>query len=88
MALVEDAGYCPSPAAGMGGSAAILGSAALAEALHKHHGDLRAAFQEYDESLRPTIEGIQANAVEFGLEMFMPRSEEAIQRRNMQLGIF
>ena len=85
---VADCLYCPSPAAGMGGSTAILGAAALADALHKHPGDLRAAFQEYDESFRPTVEGIQANAVGFGLEMFMPRSEEAIQRRNMQLGIF
>jgi hypothetical protein len=41
--------------------------------------------QEYDESFRPTVEGIQADAIEFGLEMVMPRSEEAIQRRNMQL---
>jgi 2-polyprenyl-6-methoxyphenol hydroxylase-like FAD-dependent oxidoreductase len=87
VALVGDAGYCPSPAAGMGGSTAILGAAALADALHKHPGDLRAAFQEYDESFRPTVEGIQAHAVAFGLEMFMPRSEEAIQRRNTQLGI-
>jgi 2-polyprenyl-6-methoxyphenol hydroxylase-like FAD-dependent oxidoreductase len=87
VALVGDAGYCPSPAAGMGGSVAILGAAALADALQKYPGDLRAAFQEYDESFRPTVEGIQAQAVEVGLEMFMPRSEEAIERRNIQLGI-
>ncbi len=66
VALVGDAGYCPSSAAGMGGSTAILGAATLADALHKHPGDLRAAFQEYDESFRPTVGGIQANAVEFG----------------------
>ena len=87
VALVGDAGYCPSPAAGMGGSMAILGAAALADALQKHPDDLRAAFQEYDESFRPIVEEIQAQAVEFGLAMFMPRSEEAIQRRNMQLSV-
>jgi 2-polyprenyl-6-methoxyphenol hydroxylase-like FAD-dependent oxidoreductase len=87
VALVGDAGYCPSPAAGMGGSMAILGAAALADALQKHPGDFRKAFQEYDESFRPTVEEIQAHAVEIGLEMYMPRSEEAIQKRNMQLGI-
>jgi 2-polyprenyl-6-methoxyphenol hydroxylase-like FAD-dependent oxidoreductase len=87
VALVGDAGYCPSPAAGMGGSVAILGAAALADALQKHPGDLRAAFQEYDRSFRPTVEAIQTHAVEVGLEMFMPRSEEAIERRNMQLGL-
>ena len=87
VALVGDAGYCPSPAAGMGGSMAILGAAALADALEKHPGDHRAAFQEYDQSFRPTVEQIQAHAVEVGLEMFMPGSEEALQRRNMQLGL-
>jgi 2-polyprenyl-6-methoxyphenol hydroxylase-like FAD-dependent oxidoreductase len=87
VALVGDAAYCPSPAAGMGGSVAILGSAALADAFQKHPGDFRTAFQEYDESFRPIAEGIQAHAVAFGLEMFMPSSEEAIQRRNLQLGL-
>lgn len=85
--LVGDAAYCPSPAAGMGGSVAILGAAALADALEKYPDDLQKAFQEYDEGFRPTIEAIQAHAVEFGLEMFMPRTEEAIQRRNVMLNI-
>jgi len=87
VALVGDAAYCPSPAAGMGGSVAILGAAALADALEKHPGDLRAAFQEYDENFRPIVEAIQAHAVEFGLEMFLPKSEEALQRRNLQLSV-
>jgi 2-polyprenyl-6-methoxyphenol hydroxylase-like FAD-dependent oxidoreductase len=85
--LVGDAGYCPSPAAGMGGSVAILGAAALADALAKHPTDLQAAFRLYDESFRPTVEAIQTQAVEFGLEMFLPRSEEAIQERNVRLSI-
>lgn len=87
VALVGDAGYCPSPAAGMGGSVAILGAAALGEAFEKHPDDFAAAFQEYNEKFRPVIEGIQAQAVEFGLEMFMPVSEEAIQKRNEHLGL-
>lgn len=87
VALVGDASYCPSPAAGMGGSVAILGAAALADALGKHPGDLRAAFRAYDESFRPTVEAIQTHAVEFGMEMFLPRSEKAIQGRNMRLSI-
>ncbi len=87
IALVGDAGYCPSPAAGMGGSVAILGAAALGDAFEKHPDDLAAAFQEYNESFSPVIEGIQAQAVEFGLEMFMPSSEEALQKRNEQLGL-
>jgi 2-polyprenyl-6-methoxyphenol hydroxylase-like FAD-dependent oxidoreductase len=87
VALVGDASYCPSPAAGMGGSVAILGAAALADALREHPGDLKAAFQAYDECLRPTVEAIQTQAVEFGLEMFLPRSEESIQERNVRLSI-
>ena len=87
VALVGDAAYCPSPAAGMGGSVAILGAAALADALHKYPGDLSTAFKEYDASFRSIVEGIQTHAVEFGLEMFLPRSEEAIQRRNTLLSI-
>ena len=87
VALVGDASYCPSPAAGMGGSVAILGAAALADALGKHPDDFKAAFQAYDESFRPIVEAIQIQAVEFGLEMFLPRSEDAIRERNVRLSI-
>jgi 2-polyprenyl-6-methoxyphenol hydroxylase-like FAD-dependent oxidoreductase len=87
IALVGDAGYCPSAAAGMGGSVAILGAAALADALGRHPGDLNAAFEVYDESFRPVVEAIQTQAVEFGLQMFLPRSDEAIQERNSRLSI-
>lgn len=87
VALVGDAGYCASPAAGMGGSLAIIGATALADAFAKHPNDLRAAFQEYDDSLRPFVEDVQAQAVNFGLEMFVPRSEEAIEKRNAQFGL-
>ena len=84
VALVGDAGYCASPAAGMGGSLAIVGATALADAFQKHPGNFEMAFQEYNNSLRPFVEDVQAQAVNFGLEMFIPRSEEAIQRRNAQ----
>jgi 2-polyprenyl-6-methoxyphenol hydroxylase-like FAD-dependent oxidoreductase len=87
VALVGDAGYCASPAAGLGGSLAIIGAAALADAFTKHPGNLEAAFQEYNDSLRPFVEDVQAQAVNFGLEMFVPRSEEALQKRNAQLGL-
>lgn len=87
VALVGDAGYCPSPAAGMGGSMALLGAAALADALERHPGDPRNAFREYDRNLRPIVEEIQTGAVEFGLKMFLPRSEEQIRERNAQLNL-
>lgn len=82
VALVGDAAYCATPAAGMGGSLAIVGATALADAFVKHDGNVDAALQAYDESLRPFVEKVQADAVDFGLEMFAPRTDEAIFARN------
>ncbi|MEZ4449090.1 MAG: FAD-dependent monooxygenase [Nannocystaceae bacterium] len=82
VALVGDAGYCPSPAAGMGGSIALDGAAALADAMRAHEGDHVRGFLAYDAGLRPTIERIQAEAVRTGLESLVPRTEEAIRARN------
>lgn len=87
VALVGDAAYCASPAAGMGGSLAIVGATALADAFQKHPDDFEAAFQEYNCSLRPFIEEVQKQAVNFGLEMFIPRSEEALLKRNAQFSV-
>jgi 2-polyprenyl-6-methoxyphenol hydroxylase-like FAD-dependent oxidoreductase len=82
VALVGDAAYCASPAAGMGGSLAIDGAAALADAMYGHKDNLALAFQEYNTSFRPFIEAIQEEAVKNGLESFVPRTEEAIRQRN------
>lgn len=82
VALVGDAGYCASPAAGKGGSLAIDGAAALADAFQKCHGNFELAFREYNLRFRPYIEEVQANAAKFGLEMLVPRTEEAIRERN------
>lgn len=84
VALVGDAGYCASPAAGMGASLSISGAAALADALQKHDGNFELAFQDYNKDLRPFIEEVQAVA-EFNVrENFIPRTEEAIHKRNTQ----
>jgi len=82
VALVGDAGYCASPAAGRGGSLAIDGAAALADAFKKCHGNFELAFQEYNESFRPFIEEVQASAEKVGVEFLIPRTEEAIRKRN------
>lgn len=84
VALVGDAGYCASPAAGMGGSLAIDGAAALADAFQKCDGNFELAFQEYNTSFRPFIEEVQASAAKFGVEFLVPRTEEAIRERNSQ----
>lgn len=82
VALVGDAGYCASPAAGMGGSLAIDGAAALGDAMRAHPDDFASAFQAYDFKLRPFVEQVQAEAVRTGLESLVPRTEEAIRARN------
>lgn len=84
VALVGDAGYCASPAAGRGGSLAIDGAAALADAFRKHPGDFEMAFQEYNHSFRPFIEELQADVVNFNLDVLVPKTEEAVRKRNKE----
>jgi hypothetical protein len=67
---------------------AIDGAAALADAFQKCHGNFELAFQEYNNSFRPFIEEVQAGVVNFGLEILIPRTEEAIRKRNTQTKIF
>jgi len=82
--LVGDAGYCPSPAAGLGGSLAIDGAAALADAMRERACDFELAFRDYDQKFRPFVDEIQAEAVRTGLTTLVPRTEEAIRARNAQ----
>ena len=84
VALVGDAGYCASPAAGRGGSLAIDGAAALANAFDKYPDDVEKAFQDYNVSFRPFVEDLQANVVDFGLNILIPKTEEAILKRNAE----
>lgn len=84
VALAGDAGYCASPAAGMGGSLAIIGATALADALHKHNGNHEQAFQEYNTSLRPFVEKVQDDAIGMLEHYLLPRSEEEIRKRNTE----
>lgn len=80
VALVGDAGYCASPAAGMGGSLAIIGATALADAFEKHNGKFDLAFSDYNNELRPFIEEVQAGAVAM-LVQLLPRTDEEIKYR-------
>jgi len=82
VALVGDAGYCASPAAGRGASLSVIGAAALADALQKHNGNFELAFADYNKDLRQFIEEVQATAQFNVRENFIPRTEEAIQKRN------
>ena len=88
VALVGDAGYCASPAAGMGASLSMSGAAALADALQKNNGNFKLAFEDYNQHLRPFIEEVQATALLNVRESFIPRTEEAIRKRNTQTAGF
>lgn len=81
VALVGDAAYCASPSAGMGGSLAIIGATALADAFEKYNGNFELAFEAYNKDLRPFIEEIQTGAVEM-LDKLLPRTEEEVRLRN------
>jgi 2-polyprenyl-6-methoxyphenol hydroxylase-like FAD-dependent oxidoreductase len=79
VALVGDAAYCASPAAGMGGSLAIIGAAALADAFQKHDGNVELAFQEYNESFHPYIETVQTNAAN-NLDVLIPKPKDGVHK--------
>jgi hypothetical protein len=68
----------------MGGSLALDGAAALADALRKWDGNFELAFHEYNERFRPFIEECQANAASFCAEFLVPKTAEAIRARIMQ----
>jgi 2-polyprenyl-6-methoxyphenol hydroxylase-like FAD-dependent oxidoreductase len=82
VSLVGDAGYCASPAAGIGASLAMIGAATVADALEKHDGNFELAFHEYNQNLRPFIEEVQATALKMLSEFLVPRTEEGIHKRN------
>lgn len=88
VALTGDAAYCPSAASGQGGSLAIRGAAAIADALVKHNGDHIAAFAAYENTLRPRIEEIQQIAEQNLKTNFVLKTEEAIRKRNTEAKLF
>ncbi|TGO46784.1 hypothetical protein BOTNAR_0565g00010 [Botryotinia narcissicola] len=59
VALVGDAGYCPSPISGMGTSSAILGAYYLAGELEACKGNWKEGLRKYEEKMRPFVEGVQ-----------------------------
>ena len=85
VALVGDAGYCPSPLAGLGGSMAIIGAGRLAEALERHPDDYGSAFRDYEYGLRPFVEQVQERAATEGLQMMFPADEAEFAERDRKL---
>jgi 2-polyprenyl-6-methoxyphenol hydroxylase-like FAD-dependent oxidoreductase len=84
IALVGDAAYCASPAAGQGASLSILGAGGIADALLKYDGNYELAFADYEQLLRPHIHKVQSMAEQNVKENFMLKTEEEIRRRNTE----
>ena len=55
VALVGDAGYCPSPFTGQGTSLALIGAFVLGRELARSGGDHAAAFAQYEARMRPFV---------------------------------
>jgi 2-polyprenyl-6-methoxyphenol hydroxylase-like FAD-dependent oxidoreductase len=64
VALLGDAGYCPSPLSGQGTSLALVGAHVLADCLAQANGDHRIAYARYERRMRPFVTLNQALATE------------------------
>ena len=60
VALIGDAGYCPSPISGMGTSLAIVGAYVLAGEIAKCGDDYKAGLEGYEERMRPYVTKAQS----------------------------
>ncbi|WP_035839401.1 FAD-dependent monooxygenase [Kitasatospora azatica] len=80
VALVGDAGYCPTPLTGLGTSLALVGGYVLAGELVAAGGDHRVAFQRYDEVMRPYAKQAQ-ELPPGGANGYAPGSALAIRMR-------
>lgn len=75
--LVGDAAHCASPFSGMGVSGGLVGAYVLAQAIERHPGQLAAAFEDYEKTLRPFVDEIQD--VKTGLlRLGMPRTKAGV----------
>lgn len=80
VALVGDAGYCPTPLTGLGTSLALVGAYVLAGELAAAGGDHRVAFDNYDRVLRPHVTEAQ-KLPPGGVSGYAPSNRFAIRMR-------
>lgn len=78
VALLGDAGYCPTPVTGLGTSLALVGAYVLAGELAAAGADHRAAFQRYEQVMRPYVTQGQ-RLPPGGASGYAPRSGLAIR---------
>ncbi|MEU0939360.1 FAD-dependent oxidoreductase [Embleya sp. NPDC005971] len=76
--LVGDAAYCPSPYSGMGISGGLVGAYVLAGEINRSPHDLAGALANYDRTLRPFVDTIQAQVKPRVLRLSMPEHKVGI----------
>ncbi|MBS1509886.1 MAG: FAD-dependent monooxygenase [Bacteroidetes bacterium] len=81
IALVGDAGYCPSLLSGKGSTLAMVGAYILAGELKEANGDYQQAFVQYEKLFKPFMEKKQQSAQSFA-KSFVPKSYFGIGLRN------
>lgn len=84
VALLGDAGYCPSPLSGQGTSLALVGAHVLADCLARSTGDHRTAYARYERRMRPFVTVNQALATE---NPGGPASEESVAHAKNALSL-
>lgn len=60
VAVIGDAGYCPSPISGMGTTLSIIGAYILAGEIGASNGNLQTAFAGYEEKMKPYVSKAQS----------------------------
>lgn len=86
VALVGDAGACPSLLAGQGSALAMVEAYVLAAELARAGGDHRAAFEAYERRLAPMVLEKQDAAIGLG-SAFAPRNRMQLLLRNTMIGL-
>jgi 2-polyprenyl-6-methoxyphenol hydroxylase-like FAD-dependent oxidoreductase len=86
VALLGDAGYCPSPISGMGTTLAMTGAYNLAGALHAHPTSHSDAFAAYESTIRPNVEKAQKLLPGFP-HILNPETETGIYIMHGVLGV-
>ncbi|MEW1632985.1 FAD-dependent monooxygenase [Streptomyces sp. NPDC093801] len=84
VALLGDAGYCPSPLSGQGTSLALAGAYVLADCLARAGGDHHTAYAAYERRMRPFVTPNQALATE---NPGGPASEESVAHAKNALAL-
>ncbi|MFF2927361.1 FAD-dependent monooxygenase [Streptomyces celluloflavus] len=84
VALLGDAGYCPTPLTGLGTSLALVGAYVLAGELTAADGDHRIAFRNYDRVMRPYVRQAQ-ELPPGGASGYAPAGALAIRLRDLSM---